>query len=34
VFIKELQAQIGNHVDAAAAQIMIADAQYLIAHCP
>jgi len=33
-FINELQAQSGNHVDAAAAAIMIADAQYLIAHCP
>jgi hypothetical protein len=33
-FIKELQAQIGKGVDATAAVIMIADAQYLIAHCP
>jgi hypothetical protein len=33
-FISELQAQSGKHVDAAAAAIMIADAQYLIAHCP
>jgi len=33
-FINELQAQSGKHVDAAAAAIMIADAQYLIAHCP
>ena len=33
-FINELQAQMGKGVDAAAAQIMIADAQYLIAHCP
>ena len=32
-FINELQAQSGKHVDAAAAAIMIADAQYLIAHC-
>jgi hypothetical protein len=33
-FINELQAQSGKNVDAAAAAIMIADAQYLIAHCP
>ena len=33
-FINELQAQAGKGVDAAAAAIMIADAQYLIAHCP
>ena len=33
-FINELQAQSGKGVDAAAAAIMIADAQYLIAHCP
>jgi FIMAH domain-containing protein len=33
-FVNELQAQSGNGVDAAAAAIMIADAQYLIAHCP
>ena len=33
-FISGLQAQSGNHVDAVAAAIMIADAQYLIAHCP
>ena len=34
-FINELQAQSGKKVDAAAAAaIMIADAQYLIAHCP
>jgi hypothetical protein len=33
-FINELQAQSGKHVDAPAAAIMIADAQYLIAHCP
>ncbi|HEY9232846.1 MAG TPA: hypothetical protein VIS78_11890, partial [Blastocatellia bacterium] len=33
-FINELQAQLGKGVDATAAQIMIADAQYLIAHCP
>ncbi|MBZ5629819.1 MAG: hypothetical protein LAO06_13250 [Acidobacteriia bacterium] len=33
-FINELQAQSGKHVDPTAAQIMILDAQYLIAHCP
>jgi hypothetical protein len=33
-FISELQAQSGKDVDAVAAAIMIADAQYLIAHCP
>jgi hypothetical protein len=33
-FINELQAQTGKGVDAAAAAIMIADAQYLVAHCP
>jgi hypothetical protein len=33
-FINELNAQSGKGVDATAAQIMIADAQYLIAHCP
>jgi hypothetical protein len=33
-FIHELQAQSGKGVDATAAAIMIADAQYLIAHCP
>jgi hypothetical protein len=33
-FINELQAQSGNGVDAAAAAIMIQDAQYLIEHCP
>jgi len=32
-FIKELQTQIGKGVDAPAAAIMIADAQYLMAHC-
>jgi len=32
-FIKELQAQSGKGVEAAAAGIMIADAEYLIAHC-
>jgi hypothetical protein len=34
VFIHEVQVQAGNGVEAAAAAIMIADAQYLIAHCP
>ena len=33
-FINDLQAQSGKHVTAAAAAIMIADAQYLISHCP
>jgi hypothetical protein len=33
-FINELLAQSGNGVDANAAAIMIADAQYLITHCP
>ena len=33
-FIDELQAQSGKGVDPTAAAIMIADAQYLIAHCP
>jgi hypothetical protein len=33
-FINELHAQMGKGLDAAAAAIMIADAQYLIAHCP
>ena len=33
-FISELKAQSGKHVDPTAAAIMIADAQYLIAHCP
>jgi hypothetical protein len=33
-FIDELQAQSGTGVDPVAAAIMIADAQYLIAHCP
>jgi FIMAH domain-containing protein len=32
-FITKLQVEIGKGVDAAAAVIMIADAQYLIAHC-
>ena len=32
--IKELQAQSGKGVDSSAAQVMIADAQYLITHCP
>lgn len=33
-FITELSAQSGKGVDATAAATMIADAQYLIAHCP
>lgn len=33
-FIHELMAQSGNGVDATASAIMIADAQYLIDHCP
>ncbi len=33
-FIHELEAQSGKGVDATAAAIMIADAQYLIDHCP
>ncbi len=33
-FIHELNAQSGKGIDAIAAQIMIGDAQYLIAHCP
>jgi hypothetical protein len=33
-FINALQAQSGKGVDATAAAIMIADAQYLITHCP
>jgi hypothetical protein len=33
-FINILQAQSGKGVDATAAAIMIADAQYLITHCP
>lgn len=33
-FINELNAQSGKGVDATAAAIMIADAQYLMAHCP
>lgn len=33
-FINELQAQRGKGVDTNAAQVMIADAQYLISHCP
>ncbi len=34
VFIHELEVLRGRGVDTAAADIMIADAQYLIAHCP
>ena len=33
-FIRQLQAQSGKGVDAVAAAIMIADAQYLVVHCP
>lgn len=33
-FINALQAQSGKHVSVGAASIMIADAQYLIGHCP
>jgi len=33
-FIHELEAQAGKGVDATAAAIMIADARYLITHCP
>ena len=33
-FIRQLQAQSGKEVDADAASIMIADAQFLIVHCP
>jgi hypothetical protein len=33
-FINELLAQSGEGVDAGATKIMIADAQYLIGHCP
>jgi len=33
-FIKLVQAQTPDHIDAIAAAIMIADAEYLIAHCP
>jgi hypothetical protein len=33
-FIQQLQAQTGKMVTPTAAKIMVADAQYLIAHCP
>jgi len=33
-FVHELQAQSGKGVDATAAAIMIADAEFLIANCP
>ena len=33
-FINEVQAQTGKGVDSSAAQVMVADALYLIAHCP
>ena len=34
VFIKYIQSQTPAHIDPTAAAIMIADAEYLIAHCP
>ena len=33
-FVNEVQAQAGKAIDNAVASILIADAQYLIAHCP
>jgi hypothetical protein len=33
-FIKQVQTLSGKKIDPTAAQIMILDAQYLIAHCP
>jgi hypothetical protein len=33
-FISEVQSQTGKKIDLAAAAIMIADANYLITHCP
>lgn len=33
-FISEVQAQSGKHIDPTAASIMLADAQYLVVHCP
>jgi hypothetical protein len=33
-FINELNAQRGNKVTAAAVAIMVADAEYLMTHCP
>jgi len=33
-FVNEVSALSGKKIDATAAQIMISDAQYLIAHCP
>ena len=33
-FINEVKAQTGKKITAAAAAVLIADAQYLIAHCP
>jgi hypothetical protein len=33
-FVNQLQAQSGVGVDAAAADIMVADAHFLVAHCP
>lgn len=32
-FIHEIEAQVGKSITQTAANIMIADAQYLIAHC-
>ena len=33
-FVNEVQAQAGKAIENAVAAILIADAQYLIAHCP
>ncbi len=33
-FISEVQSLSGNKIDPTAAAILVADAQYLIAHCP
>lgn len=33
-FVNEVSALSGKKIGATAAQIMISDAQYLIAHCP
>ena len=33
-FVNEVQAQAGKAIDNVVASILIADAQYLIAHCP
>jgi hypothetical protein len=32
-FIHKVQAQSGKHIDASAAAVMIADAEYLVSHC-